>query len=76
MADLVSKDLQLGYELANGKTHNMVIPDYKDGITDAEIAEGANGILTEGIFSPDGQPLAALVSAVRIDTTKTEVALG
>ena len=46
-----------------------------EGITDAEIATGANGILTEGIFAPDGQPLAALVSAVRIDTTKTEVAL-
>ena len=74
MAD-VSKDLQLIYELANGKNHTLTIPDYKDGITDAEIAPGANGILTEGIFAPDGQPLTALVSAVRIDTTKTEVAL-
>ncbi|WP_195269535.1 DUF2922 domain-containing protein [Eubacterium sp. 1001713B170207_170306_E7] len=75
MAD-VSKDLQLIYELANGKNHTLTIPDYKEGITDTEIAEGANGILNEGIFEPDGQPLAALVSAVRIDTTKTEVALG
>ena len=71
----VSKDLQLIYELANGKNYTLTIPDYKDGNTDTEIATGANGILTEGIFAPDGQPLAALVSAVRIDTTKTEVAL-
>ena len=31
MAD-VSKDLQLIYELANGKNHTLTIPDYKDGI--------------------------------------------
>ena len=70
-----SKDLTITFQRADGKDHKITIPDYKDGITDAEIATGANGILTEGIFAPDGQPLTALVSAVRIDTTKTEVAL-
>ena len=70
-----NKDLTIYFQRADGKEFKITIPDYKEGITDAEIATGANGILTEGIFAPDGQPLAALVSAVRIDTTKTEVAL-
>ena len=57
----VSKDLQLIYELANGKNYTLTIPDYKDGITDADgLAVGR---------------ASGLVSAVRIDTTKTEVAL-
>ena len=37
MAATNSKDLVLSYERADGKTHNMTIPDYRNDITDAEI---------------------------------------
>lgn len=68
-----SKDLHLVYELANGKNHSMVIPDYKDGITNAQALAGAKGILSEGIFAPDGQEMVSLVSATRVDTVKTAI---
>ncbi|MEG0377035.1 MAG: DUF2922 domain-containing protein, partial [Eubacterium sp.] len=56
-----TKDLQLVYELTGGKNHSMTIPDYKEGITNAQVLAGAKGILAEGIFAPDGQAMVALV---------------
>ena len=74
MAD-VSKDLQLIYELANGKNHTLTIPDYKDGITDAEIRTGAKAVLDQGAFLPDGFGLVKVTGAVKVDTIKTDVAI-
>lgn len=70
-----SKDLHLVYELANGKNHSMVIPDYKEDITNQQVLAGAKGILNEGIFAPDGHAMVSLVSATRVDTVKTDIPL-
>ena len=53
----------------------MSIPDYLEGITDEQIKAGAQGILAEGVFEPEGVALVKATNAVRIDTTKTEVPL-
>ena len=59
----------------DGKDHKITIPDYKDGITNAEIKTGAQAIVDQGAFEPDGFALAKVVGAVRVDTTKTDVAV-
>lgn len=70
-----SKDLVLYFERSNGKSYSVSIPDYLEGITDEQIKAGAQGILAEGVFEPDGVALVKATNAVRIDTTKTEVPL-
>lgn len=69
------KDLGINFQRSDGKEHKLTIPDYKDGITDAEIKKGAQAIVDQGAFAPDGFALIKVVSAVRIDTTKTEVVI-
>lgn len=59
----------------DGKDHKITIPDYKEGITDAEIKTGAQAIVDQGAFEPDGFALAKVVGAVKVDTTRTEVAI-
>ncbi len=73
MAATNSKDLIFSYERADGKTHNMTIPDYRNDITDTEIKTGAEAILAQDIFLPDGVGLVKLIGAVKVETTKTEV---
>ena len=75
MAATTSKDLTITFQRADGKDHKITIPDYKDGITDAEIKTGAQAIVDQGAFEPDGFALAKVVAAVRVDTTKTDVAI-
>ena len=70
-----SKDLTITFQRADGKDHKITIPDYKDGITDAEIKTGAQAIVDQGAFEPEGFALAKVVAAVRVDTTKTDVAI-
>lgn len=53
----------------------MIIPDYKDGITDTEIKAGAQSIVDLGAFEPEGFALAKVTGAVRVDTTKTDVVI-
>ncbi|MEG1106786.1 MAG: DUF2922 domain-containing protein [Eubacterium sp.] len=69
----ISKDLVLTFGGADGKGHNITIPDYKNAITDAEIKIGALAIVTQGIFEPNGYALVEFTGAVRVDTTKTDV---
>ena len=75
MAATTSKDLTITFQRADGKDHKITIPDYKDGITDAEIKTGAQAIVDQGAFEPEGFALAKVVAAVRVDTTKTDVAV-
>lgn len=75
MAATTSKDLTITFQRADGKDHKITIPDYKDGITDAEIKTGAQAIVDQGAFEPEGFALAKVVAAVRVDTTKTDVAI-
>ncbi|MEG0376903.1 MAG: DUF2922 domain-containing protein [Eubacterium sp.] len=75
MADVITRNLDLVYTNSTGKNHKVSIPDYKTDITDAEIKTNAAGILTHAIFEPEGYPLTELVSATRIDTTKSGVDL-
>ena len=70
-----SKDLVLYFERSDGKSYSVSIPDYLEGITDEQIKTGAQGIVTEGVFEPDGFALVKATNAVRIDTTKTEIPL-
>ncbi|WP_419017561.1 DUF2922 domain-containing protein, partial [Eubacterium callanderi] len=49
-----SKDLTITFQRADGKDHKITIPDYKEGITDAEIKAGAQAIVDQGAFEPDG----------------------
>ena len=53
----------------------MTIPHYKEGLTDEEVKTGADGIVTDNIFKPEGFPLAKLSGAKRVDTTTTDVAV-
>lgn len=75
MAATTSKDLTITFQRADGKDHKITIPDYKDGITDIEIKTGAQAIVDQSVFEPDGFALAKVVGAVRVDTTKTDVAV-
>ena len=75
MAATTSKDLTITFQRADGKDHKITIPDYKDGITDAEIKTGAQAIVDQGAFEPDGFALAKVVAAVRVDTTQPDVAV-
>lgn len=70
-----NKDLTITFQRTDGKDHKITIPDYKEGITDAEIKTGAQAIVDQGVFEPDGFALAKVVGAVRVDTTKTDVAV-
>ena len=70
-----SKDLTITFQRADGKDHKITIPDYKEGITDAEIKAGAQSNVDQGAFEPEGFALAKVVAAVRVDTTKTDVAI-
>ena len=70
-----SKDLVLYFERSDGKSYSVSIPDYLEGITNEQIKAGAQGIVTEGVFEPDGVALVKATNAVRIDTTKTEIPL-
>ena len=75
MAATTNKDLTITFQRTDGKDHKITIPDYKEGITDAEIKTGAQAIVDQGAFEPDGFALAKVVGAVKIDTTKTDVAV-
>ena len=44
-----SKDLTITFQRADGKDHKITIPDYKDGITDAEIKTGAQAIVDHAV---------------------------
>ena len=70
-----NKGLCLYFKRADGKEFKITIPDYKEGITDAEIKAGAQAILDQGAFLPDGFGLVKVTGAVRVDTTKTEVVI-
>jgi hypothetical protein len=70
-----NKDLSIYFQRADGKEFKITIPDYKEGITDAEIKAGAQAILDQGAFLPDGFGLVKVTGAVRVDTTKTEVVI-
>ena len=54
MAATTSKDLTITFQRADGKDHKITIPDYKEGITDAEIKAGAQSIVDQGAFEPEG----------------------
>ncbi|WP_195270177.1 DUF2922 domain-containing protein [Eubacterium sp. 1001713B170207_170306_E7] len=75
MAAATSKDLTITFQRTDGKDHKITIPDYKEGITDAEIRTGAQAIVDQDAFEPDGFALAKVVGAVKIDTTKTDVVI-
>ena len=75
MAAATSKDLTIYFQRADGKEFKITIPDYKEGITDAEIRTGAKAILDQGAFLPDGFGLVKVTGAVRTDTTKTDVVI-
>ena len=49
-----NKDLTIYFQRADGKEFKITIPDYKEGITDAEIKAGAQAIVDQGAFLPDG----------------------
>ena len=70
-----SKDLTITFQRADGKDHKITIPDYKEGITDAEIKAGAQAIVDQGAFLPDGFGLVKVTGAVKVDTIKTDVAI-
>ena len=69
-----NKDLTIYFQRADGKEFKITIPDYKEGITDAEIKTGAQAIVDQGAFLPDGFGLVK-TGAVKVDTTKTDVVI-
>ena len=75
MAITTKKDLNLIFTTESGKEYRMTIPDYREGITDAEIKTAAAGIVADNIFQPDGFALTELSGAKRVDTTTTDVAV-
>ncbi len=75
MAITTKKDLNLIFTTESGKEYRMTIPDYREGITDAEIKTAAAGIVADNIFQPEGFALAKLSGAKRVDTTTTDVAV-
>ena len=75
MAVTTSKDLTINFQRTDGNPHKITIPDYKDGITNTEIQTGAQAIVDQGAFEPDGFALAKVTGAVKTDTTKTDVVI-
>lgn len=73
MAEKTNRDLVMSFDRADGKNHNITIPDYREDITDAEVKTGGQTIVADGIFEPEGAPLTAWTGAVKVVTTKTDV---
>ncbi len=71
----MTKDIVLTFAKADGKSHNMTVADYKEGITDAEIKTGGEAVVTAAIFEPGGYGLTGLVGAKKVDKTTTDVAV-
>ena len=70
-----NKDLTIYFQRTDRKDFKITIPDYKEGITDAEIRTGAKAVLDQGAFLPDGFGLVKVTGAVKVDTIKTDVAI-
>ena len=70
-----SKDLSITFQRTDGNPHKITILDYREGITDAEIKTGAQAIVDQGAFLPDGFGLVKVTGAVKVDTTKTDVVI-
>ena len=70
-----SKDLSITFQRTDGNPHKITIPDYREGITDAEIKTGAQAIVDQVAFLPDGFGLVKVTGAVKVDTTKTDVVI-
>ena len=70
-----NKDLTIYFQRTDGKEFKITIPDYREGITDDEIKAGAQAIVDQGAFLPEGFGLVKVTGAVRVDTTKTEVVI-
>ncbi|MEA5003796.1 MAG: DUF2922 domain-containing protein [Christensenella sp.] len=68
-----TKNLVITFKQEADNTYSMTIPDYKDAITDTEILAGAQAIITQNIFAPDGLDFIGVLTAKRVDTTTTEV---
>lgn len=66
-------NLVITFKQEADNTYSMTIPDYKDAITDTEILAGAQAIITQNIFAPDGLDFIGVLTAKRVDTTTTEV---
>lgn len=75
MAVEQKKELVMYFERTDGKEFRMIIPHYKEGITDEEVKTGAAGIVADDIFKPEGFGLARMSGAKRVDTTTTDVAV-
>ena len=56
MAITTKKDLNLIFTTESGKEYRMTIPDYREGITDAEIKTAAAGIVADIHAFKNGEP--------------------
>lgn len=68
--------LKITFIKSDASEYSLNIDEYKTGITDEQVSEGANAILAENVFAPGGLSLIKADHATKVDTTKTLVDFG
>ena len=71
-----TKEIAITFIKADQSSYILHIPDFKESVTDEQIAAAANVILDKGIFNPGGFDLVRLDKAEKIVKTRTGVILG
>lgn len=75
MATTTESYLNINYTTAAEKNLTLKINDRKSNLTDEQIQAGAEACLASGALGIGGDPAQTLDSAVKVDTTKTDVTI-
>ncbi len=69
----MSKVLQLQFKTADGKGVSLSVDMPKQDLTNEEIYQAMNSIISSNVFEVDNAPIAQIVGARYIERTVTEV---
>lgn len=75
MATTTESYLNINYVTAAEKTLTLKINDRKSTLSDEQIQAGAEACLASEALGIGGDPAQTLDSIIKVDTTKTEVAI-
>lgn len=69
----MAKVLQLQFKTANGKNSSISIDVPKENLTNGEVYQVMNTILSSSVFEIDGSPLSEIIGARYVERTVTEI---
>ena len=65
--------LRIQFYRSDGSVWDLDIPDYDQTLGDEAFQEGANAILAENVFAPDGLSLIKIGNIQKIITSKEDI---